>query len=235
MKLIVGTMWEGKFSRVFHFPWDVLRESEPRVQKPTHSEWTDALRINKNTTHVPFCVSSKNAFTGQPGSDKWRRLTWAGWVEQPSCGALQPGSAPSPCSQRWSRPLPELRVTIPDNGWRIRLAGRRVACLAMLRLFSHRWSADAVQSGSVARMAAISFLSLPPPHFFFLLLLQQKGGASPPPHHHPPPLQHVCLGVLWGGGSSYRCGVSVWMRCVQGPVIQLWPLLWCSPSAEPAL
>lgn len=138
VKLIVGAMWEGKFSRVFHFPWDALRESEPQVQKPTHSEWTDALRINTNTTHVPFHISSKNAITG---SDKWRRLTWAGWVEQPSCGALQPGSAPSPCSLKWSRPLPELRVTIPDNGWKMRLAGRRVARLAMLRLLSHRWSA----------------------------------------------------------------------------------------------
>lgn len=123
VKLIVGTMWEGKFSRVFHFPWDALREKEPRVEKLTHSEWTDALRINKNTTHVPFCVLAKNGIAGQPGSDQWRRLTWAGWVEQPSCGALQLGSTPSPllsevkpsCAGAPSLP-------IPDNGWQMRLA-----------------------------------------------------------------------------------------------------------------
>lgn len=97
----------------------------------------------------------------------------------------------SPKLDEWGSPAVELCNPLPafrgeavfcQSSWfpcattadKMRLAGRRVERLATLRLFSHRWSTDAVQSGSVARMAVISFLS--PPLFFSSCFYSRREG-----------------------------------------------------------
>lgn len=96
--------------------------------------------------------------------------------------------------------------------------------------------------GSVARMAVISFFSLPLflPFSFFLLLLQEWGGACPTPHS--PPLQLVCLSLLLSEvkGSSvllfeWACSRYVNLPCLGTSHSGSGPQLWCCLSAERAL
>lgn len=132
-------------------------------------------------------------------------------------------------SAAWARcPLPALRgeavlcwsSTLPVPGT---VTDRGRPRLAVLRLFSHRWSADAVQSGSVARMAAISFLSLlsPPPLFFPLAFTSRKEGpvlhltiTSPPPPTTTTTLLPSTAACLPGCAVRWRELVPVWSECV---------------------
>lgn len=154
-------------------------------------------------------------------------------------------SVPSSCSQRWSSPL--VTQALPalcyqpwlTNGWQMRLAGWREEHLAILCLFSHRLNADVVQLGE-RRSYGCDFLSS---SFFFLLFFSSScfysGKEGLVLHLIIPPLQHVCPSLLLseveGVVLSFwsERAASMWICHAQELVPQLWPRLWCAPSAEP--